>query len=39
MPINDSLFLLAESRQTPMHVGGMLLFQPPQGVGPGWLAT
>jgi len=38
MPINDSLFLLAESRQTPMHVGGMLLFEPPTGVGPGWLA-
>jgi len=38
MPINDSLFLLAESRQTPMHVGGMLLLQPPEGAGPGWLA-
>lgn len=38
MPINDSLFLLAESRQTPMHVGGMLLFEPPDGAGPGWMA-
>ena len=38
MPINDSLFLTAESRQTPMHVGGMLLFEPPDGAGPGWLA-
>lgn len=38
MPINDSLFLLAESRQTPMHVGGMLLLQPPEDAGPGWLA-
>ncbi len=38
MPINDSLFLLAESRQTPMHVGGMLLLQPPADAGPGWLA-
>lgn len=38
MPINDSLFLAAESRQTPMHVGGMLLFEPPAGAGPGWLA-
>lgn len=38
MPINDSLFLLAESRQTPMHVGGLLLLEPPAGAGPGWLA-
>ena len=38
MPINDSLFLYAESRQTPMHVGGMLLFEPPEGASPGWLA-
>lgn len=38
MPINDSLFLTAESRQTPMHVGGMLLFEAPDGAGPGWLA-
>ena len=38
MPINDSLFLLAEARQTPMHVGGLLLLEPPAGSGPGWLA-
>lgn len=38
MPINDSLFLMAESRQTPMHVGGLLLLDPPEGAGPGWLA-
>lgn len=38
MPVNDSLFLVAESRQTPMHVGGMLLLEPPEGTGPGWLA-
>jgi diacylglycerol O-acyltransferase len=28
MPPTDSVFLLAESRQTPMHVGGLQLFQP-----------
>ena len=38
MPLNDSLFLIGESRQTPMHVGGMLLFEPPADAGPGWMA-
>ena len=28
MPPTDSVFLLAESRQTPMHVGGLQLFRP-----------
>ena len=27
----DSLFLLAESREHPMHVGGLQLFEPPDG--------
>jgi diacylglycerol O-acyltransferase len=27
----DSLFLVAESREHPMHVGGLQLFQPPDG--------
>jgi diacylglycerol O-acyltransferase / wax synthase len=27
----DALFLLAESREHPMHVGGLQLFQPPDG--------
>lgn len=27
-------FLLAESRRTPMHVGGLQLFRPPDGAGP-----
>ncbi|MDP3967047.1 MAG: wax ester/triacylglycerol synthase family O-acyltransferase [Nocardioides sp.] len=27
-------FLLAESRRTPMHVGGLQLFRPPEGAGP-----
>lgn len=27
----DSLFLLGESREHPMHVGGLALFTPPEG--------
>ena len=34
MPVTDSMFLLAESREHPMHVGGLQLFQPPDGAGP-----
>ncbi|KAA8957175.1 wax ester/triacylglycerol synthase family O-acyltransferase [Mycobacterium sp.] len=30
----DSIFLLAESREHPMHVGGLQLFEPPAGAGP-----
>ena len=30
----DSMFLLAESREHPMHVGGLQLFDPPEGTGP-----
>ena len=26
----DSMFLLAESREHPMHVGGLQLFEPPE---------
>ncbi len=33
----DSMFLLAESREHPMHVGGLQLFVPPEGAGPGFL--
>src|SRR3954454_6255439 len=29
MPPTDSVFLTAESRETPMHVGGLQLFRPP----------
>ncbi|MGH3562244.1 MAG: WS/DGAT/MGAT family O-acyltransferase [Mycobacterium sp.] len=29
----DSIFLLAESREHPMHVGGLALFEPPEGSG------
>jgi diacylglycerol O-acyltransferase len=28
----DSMFLLVESREHPMHVGGLQLFEPPEGV-------
>lgn len=31
---NDSMFLFIESREHPMHVGGLSLFEPPQGAGP-----
>ncbi|WP_158018661.1 WS/DGAT/MGAT family O-acyltransferase [Mycobacterium basiliense] len=30
----DSMFLFAESREHPMHVGGLSLFEPPEGAGP-----
>ena len=30
----DSMFLLAESREHPMHVAGLQLFEPPEGAGP-----
>lgn len=29
----DSMFLLVESREHPMHVGGLQLFEPPKGAG------
>jgi WS/DGAT/MGAT family acyltransferase len=29
----DSVFLLGESREHPMHVGGLQLYEPPQGAG------
>lgn len=30
----DSMFLFTESREHPMHVGGLSLFEPPDGAGP-----
>ncbi|BBX55631.1 putative diacyglycerol O-acyltransferase [Mycobacterium shottsii] len=30
----DSMFLFVESREHPMHVGGLSLFEPPEGAGP-----
>ncbi|HWS93781.1 MAG TPA: wax ester/triacylglycerol synthase family O-acyltransferase, partial [Mycobacterium sp.] len=29
----DAIFLLGESREHPMHVGGLQLYEPPQGAG------
>lgn len=37
MPITDSMFLLAESREHPVHVGGLQLFDLPDGEGPDYL--
>ncbi len=34
MPPTDSMFLLAESREHPMHVGGLQLFELPEDAGP-----
>ncbi|RAV18330.1 wax ester/triacylglycerol synthase family O-acyltransferase [Mycolicibacterium sp. GF69] len=33
----DLIFLLGESREHPMHVGGLQLFEPPEGTGPEFL--
>jgi diacylglycerol O-acyltransferase len=30
-------FMIADSRNTPMHVGGLQLFTPPEGAGPTWI--
>lgn len=38
MPVTDSMFLLAESREHPMHVGGLQLFQLPDGAGPDYVS-
>jgi diacylglycerol O-acyltransferase / wax synthase len=38
MPVTDSMFLLAESREHPMHVGGMQLFEVPEGAGPDYVS-
>ena len=34
MSPTDSMFLLGESREHPMHVAGLQLFEPPAGAGP-----
>ncbi|MPZ74085.1 MAG: wax ester/triacylglycerol synthase family O-acyltransferase [Nitriliruptorales bacterium] len=38
MPMTDALFLLAEGREHPMHVGGLHLYQPPEDAGPDYVA-
>lgn len=37
MPPTDSMYLLAESREHPMHVGCLQLFVPPEGAGEQWV--
>ncbi|MGH3434492.1 MAG: WS/DGAT/MGAT family O-acyltransferase [Thermocrispum sp.] len=37
MPVTDSMFLLMESREHPMHVGGLQLFRRPDGAPPDYL--
>ena len=37
MPVTDSMFLLPETREQPMHVGGLQLFDLPEGAGKGYL--
>ncbi len=34
----DSIFLLGESREHPMHVGGLQLFRPPPDAGPNFVS-
>jgi diacylglycerol O-acyltransferase / wax synthase len=34
MSPTDAVFLMIESREHPMHVGGLQLFEPPDGAGP-----
>lgn len=34
MTPTDAVFLLGESREHPMHVGGLQLYEPPDGAGP-----
>ncbi|HTK62647.1 MAG TPA: wax ester/triacylglycerol synthase family O-acyltransferase [Pseudonocardia sp.] len=38
MPVTDSMFLLAESREHPTHVGGLQLFRAPHDAAPGYLS-
>jgi WS/DGAT/MGAT family acyltransferase len=40
MPMSamDAMFLLAESREHPTHVGGLQLFRPPEGAGPDYVS-
>ena len=34
IPLQDSMFLLLERRQQPMHVGGLSIYTPPKDAGP-----
>jgi diacylglycerol O-acyltransferase len=37
MPPTDAMFLVPETREQPMHVGSLQLFEPPAGAGPDFL--
>ncbi|HEX2214843.1 MAG TPA: wax ester/triacylglycerol synthase family O-acyltransferase [Mycobacterium sp.] len=37
MSPTDSMFLVGESREHPMHVAGLQLFEPPEGSGPDFI--
>jgi diacylglycerol O-acyltransferase len=37
MAPTSSMFLVPETRDQPMHVGGLQLFQPPEGAGPDYI--
>ncbi|RLK61190.1 WS/DGAT/MGAT family O-acyltransferase [Actinokineospora cianjurensis] len=37
MPVTESMFLLGESREHPLHVGGLQLFELPDGAGPDYV--
>ena len=39
MPVTDSMFLLGESREHPLHVGGLQLFELPPGADPSYVGT
>ena len=34
----DSMFLIGETREHPMHVGGLQVFTPPDGAGPEFIS-
>ncbi|MCW2681261.1 MAG: diacylglycerol O-acyltransferase [Frankiales bacterium] len=38
MPVTDSMFMIPENREQPMHVGGLQLFDLPEGAGKEFLA-
>lgn len=37
MPATDSIFLMIEKRENPMHVGGLQVFKVPEGAGPDYV--
>ena len=39
LSVIDRTFLLAETRETPMHVGGLQVFKVPPGASPRFVST